>query len=107
MESNEKAEKIKEILEDKKALDVSILKIEGKSVIADYFVIATGTSSTHVKALADETEFKMEKLGIKSKGHEGRISNLWILIDYGDVIVHIFDKEARELYNLEELWNKK
>ncbi len=106
MESNEKAEKIKEILEDKKAIDVSILKIKGKSILADYFVVATGTSSTHVKALSDEIELKMEQMGIKLAGNEGKISNLWILLDYRDVIVHIFSKEARELYDLEGLWNK-
>ena len=106
MNSLEKANKIKEILESKKALNVQVLKIEGKTALTDYFVIATGTSSTHVKALADEVEVKMEEIGILPSGSEGKISNLWILIDYKDVIVHVFAKEARELYDLESLWNK-
>ena len=106
MNSLEKANKIKEILENKKALDVKILKVDGKTALTDYFVVATGTSSTHVKALADEVEAQMEKIDVLPLGIEGKISNLWILIDYKDVIVHIFDKEARELYDLEGLWNK-
>ncbi len=106
MESIEKANKIKEILENKKALDVTVLRIKDKTDFTDYFVIATGTSSTHVKALADEVEAKMEEIGILPAGVEGKISNLWILIDYKDIIVHVFAKEARELYDLEGLWNK-
>ncbi len=106
MTSLEKANKIKDILDSGKALEISVLKVKEKSVITDYFVIATGTSSTHVKALADEVEYQMEKEKILLKGSEGKISNSWILLDYNDVIVHIFSQEARDFYDLESLWSK-
>lgn len=100
MESKEKVAKIKEILKGKKALDFSILKIENESVLADYFIVATGINSEHVKILADEVELKMEELGMSLHACEGRASNLWVLLDYKDIVVHIFDREATELYNL-------
>ena len=106
MTSIEKAYKIKEILEEKKAIDTNILHVQDKFVIADYFVIATGTSSTHVKALADEVEFELKNLDVLPLSHEGKMSNSWVLLDCGDVIVHIFSKEARDFYDLEKLWNR-
>ncbi len=106
MNSLEKAYEIKKILESKKAVDMNILHVQDKSVIADYFVIATGTSSTHVKALSDEVESELKKVNIMPLGHEGKISNSWVLLDYGDVIVHIFSKEARDFYDIEKFWNK-
>ena len=80
-------------LSSKKGLDIQIIKIADVSVLADYMVIATGTSSTHVKALADEVEYKLDQAGIS-----------WILLDYIDVIVNVFDDEARDFYDLERLW---
>lgn len=74
------------------------------SAIADYFVIATGTSSTHVKALADEVEAQLDEAGISVSHVEGYRSNSWILLDYVDVVVHVFSDEAREYYDLERLW---
>ncbi len=106
MTSLEKAYKIKDILDSKKAVDINILHVQDKTVIADYFVIATGTNSTHVKALADEVEFELKKTDILPLSHEGKLSNSWVLIDYGDVIVHVFSKEARDFYELENLWNR-
>lgn len=106
MTSLEKAYKINEILDSKKAVDMNILHVQDKFVIADYFVIATGTSSTHVKSLADEVEFELKKMNVLPLSHEGKMSNSWVLLDYGDVIVHIFSKEARDFYDLEKLWNK-
>ena len=93
-------------LDDKKALGVSILKLPTHAVIADCFVVATGTSSTHIKSLADEVEFQLsEQVQIKPGHIEGFGNASWILLDYGTVIIHIFTKEAREFYNLERLWN--
>jgi len=75
-------------------------------VLADYFVICTGSSNTHVKSLADEVEYKTnELLGIQPNHIEGYSDNTWTLLDYGAVVVHIFTKEGREFYKLEKLWN--
>jgi ribosome-associated protein len=106
MTSLEKAYKIKDILDSKKAVEINILHVHDKSVISDYFVIATGTSSTHVKSLADEVESELEKLKVLPLSHAGKLSNSWVLLDYGDVIVHIFSQEARDFYDLEKLWSK-
>ena len=91
-------------LSSKKGLDIQIIKIADVSVLADYMVIATGTSSTHVKALADEVEYKLDQAGISVSHIEGYRSNSWILLDYIDVIVNVFDDEARDFYDLERLW---
>lgn len=104
MNSQEKANKIKEILENKKALDIEVLKVEEKTTLAEYFVIATGTSITHIRSLAGEVEDKMEKLNIAAKNFEGRMSDSWMVLDYGSVIVNIFSPEAREYYELDKLW---
>lgn len=94
----------KEALDAKKALDISVLEVGGKTVLADYFVIATGTSGTHVNALADEVEFQLkDQLSISPQHIEGKEN--WILMDYGYLIVHIFTEESRKFYNLEKLWN--
>lgn len=92
------------ILSNKKARDVSVLKIGEISSLADYMVIATGNNSTHVKSLADELEFQLKGLGVNVDHIEGHRSDSWILLDYTDVIVHIFSDEAREYYNLDHLW---
>lgn len=96
---------IKTILDDKKAVDIESIEIAQKTILADYFVIASGTSTTHVKALADEIAFQLkEKLALLPKRIEGESTARWILMDYGDVIVHIFHPEEREFYSLEKLW---
>lgn len=101
----ELAEVIKKVLEDKKGIDPELLEVGKHTIIADYFVICTGTSNTHVKALANEVEFKInELLGINPTHIEGFSDNTWTLMDYGSVIVHIFTKEGREFYKLEKLW---
>ena len=87
-----------------KGLDVKLIKISDISSIADYFVIANGTSNTHVKALADEVEFRLDNAGVSVSHIEGYRSDSWILLDYVDVVVHVFSEEAREYYNLERLW---
>lgn len=92
------------VLDSKKALNIKLIKIQDVSSIADYFVIATGTSSTHVKALADEVEAQLDEAGISVSHIEGYRSNSWVLLDYVDVIVHVFSDEARKYYDLERLW---
>lgn len=91
-------------ISSKKGLDIQVIEIGDISVLADYMVIATGTSSTHVKALADEVEYKLDEAGISVSHIEGYRSNSWILLDYVDVIVNVFSDEAREFYDLDRLW---
>lgn len=91
-------------ISSKKGLNIKLIEIGDISSLADYMVIATGTSSTHVKAIADEIEYQLDEAGISVSHIEGYRSNSWILLDYVDVIVHIFSDEAREFYDLERLW---
>ncbi|NLB82076.1 MAG: ribosome silencing factor [Clostridiaceae bacterium] len=103
--SFETAKKIVKILDDKKAQDITVIDIQKVSQLADYFVICSGTSSTHVKALADEVEYKVGDRGSDIAYHkEGYGGATWVLLDYRDVIVHIFHGETRDFYNLEHLW---
>ena len=104
LESIELVEKIKQILEDKKAKDIIIINITQITVMADYFIICTGTSNTHIRALADEVEAKLELDGRFKLRKEGYDSLRWVLLDYGDVVLHVFHEEDREFYNLERLW---
>ena len=104
--SKELAEAIYEILDNKKARDLKILHVENKTVIADYFVLCTGNSSTQVKSLADEVEYKTSLRGKAPTNVEGRGNVSWIVADFDNVIVHIFSREAREFYNLDKLYNE-
>ena len=104
IETREKVYKIYRILDDKKASDIKILYIGELTTIADYFIIATGTSSTHVQALAEEVEKKLGEEGVLVDHVEKDFASEWILIDYEDVVVHIFQPETREFYSLERLW---
>ncbi|MGN0635238.1 MAG: ribosome silencing factor [Acutalibacteraceae bacterium] len=103
MTPKELALKAAEILDKKKAEDIKAIEVTEQTIVADYFVIATGTSSTHVKALADEVEYELSQLGVQNGHIEGRATG-WVLLDYGAVLIHVFDKESREYYNLERLW---
>ena len=104
MTTLQQAKETAKILSDKKAKDIKVIEISDVSVIADYMVIATGNSSTQVKALADEVETQLDDMGISVSHIEGYRSNSWILLDYIDIIVHVFSNEAREYYDLERLW---
>jgi ribosome-associated protein len=88
----------------KKAIDVTILEVSDLTVIADYFVICSGESTTQVKAVASFIEEELARRRLKPLGIEGAAYSHWILLDYGDVIVHVFEKETRAYYNLEKLW---
>ncbi len=91
-------------LEEKKAENIRIINIEEVSVIADYFLIASGTNRNQVLALADEVEEKLGRAGYEKKQSEGYQTANWILLDYGDIIIHIFDRENRLFYDLERIW---
>ena len=104
MNSLQEAREIAKILSEHKGLDINVIKIDDISVLADYMVIATGNSSTHVKALADEVEYQLDKAGVSVSHIEGYRSNSWILLDYIDVLVNVFSEEAREFYDLDRLW---
>ena len=91
-------------LDEKKGMDIRLLKIDRVSTLADYFLICTGTSNTHVKTLCDYAEYTLENLGESMLGREGHRGNSWELLDYGTIVVHVFTTEAREFYALERLW---
>jgi len=104
-------EKAKEIallaakaLDEKKAKDIKIIFVNEQTIIADYFVIAQGSSRTQVNALADEVEYKLGLEGIEPTKIEGRGQGTWVLLDYDSVLVHVFNPQSREYYNLEKLW---
>ena len=91
-------------LDSKKGMDIKLLKIDKVSSLADYFLICTGTSNTHVKTLCDYAEYSMDQLGEPMLGREGHRGNSWELLDYGSVVIHVFTDEARKFYDLERLW---
>ena len=93
------------ILDEKKAEDIRVIGIRDLTIIADYFIIANGISTTHTKALADELEFKLKEQGIEPRQIQGNNGGGWIVMDYSDIVIHIFYKETREFYNLERLWS--
>lgn len=103
---NELLQKIIKILDNKKALDIKHMEIKDVTTLADYFVITSGTSSTHIKSLADNVEYELKQDGIYPNKIEGYETGTWILMDYGDVVVHIFTEQERANYNIEELWDE-
>ncbi len=92
-------------LDSKKAEDIQLIGIRDLTIVADYFVIANGTSNTQTKALADEVEYQMKLKGVEPIRTEGYQGATWIILDYGDIVVHVFYKETRQYYNLERLWS--
>ena len=98
------AYEVTKALDAKKGLDIKLLKIDRVSSLADYFLICTGTSNTHVKTLCDFAEYTLEELGEKMLGREGHRGNTWELLDYGTIVIHVFTDEARKFYDLERLW---
>ena len=102
--SKERAKIAVAALEEKKAKDIKILDISGVSVLADYFIIASGSNRNQVQAMADEAQEKLYKAGYEAKQVEGYQTANWILMDYNDIIVHIFSDESRTFYDLERIW---
>ena len=93
-----------EALEDKKAEDISVIDISEVSVIADYFIIAGGSNPSQIQALSDSVEEKLGRAGCPVRQIEGYDTANWVLLDFGDIIVHVFDRENRLLYDLERIW---
>ncbi len=102
--AKEVAYEVTKALDSKKGMDIKLLKISDVSSLADYFLICTGTSSTHVKTLCDYAEYTLEQLEEPMLGREGHRGNSWELLDFGSIVVHVFTEEAREFYSLERLW---
>ena len=103
-QSKEMARIAYDALSDKKGEDIKIIDITGVSVLADYFIIANGNSDSQVNALVDNVEEELHKAGYHIKQREGRANSSWILLDFGDIIVHVFDRENRLFYDLERIW---
>lgn len=93
------------VLNNKKAKELACIEITELSSLADYFILATATSNIHVRALAEEVEDTLSKLGLEPAHIEGRATD-WILLDYSDVVIHIFGKKSREFYSLDHMWNE-
>ena len=102
--AKEVAYEVTKALDSKKGKDIKLLRINDVSSLADYFLICTGTSNTHVKTLCDFAEYTLEELGEKMLGREGHRGNTWELLDYGSIVIHVFTDEARKFYDLERLW---
>ena len=101
----ERIETIVKALDSKRAEDIQVIGLRGLTILGDYFVIANGTSTTHTKTLAEEVEYQLSEAGEKPARREGRGNgSSWIVLDYSDIIVHVFYKEARDFYQLERLW---
>ncbi|MHB9035177.1 MAG: ribosome silencing factor [Armatimonadota bacterium] len=104
IETQEKLDIVRRILDEKKAENVEILDVSNRTLMADYFVVCNGTSNTHIKAIADGLIVDGKQVGLRKDHAEGYAQAKWILVDYGDIIVHIFAAEEREYYDLESLW---
>jgi ribosome-associated protein len=105
MDSRKLALLCRELAENKKAEDIVILDLRKLSSITDYFVICTGTSEPHLRAIVNEVQEHLEEdQQISPRGTDGKVNTSWVVLDYFDVIVHVMRKDVRELYNLEDLW---
>jgi len=91
-------------MEDKKGLDITVLDLSSVSDITDHFIICSGTNRSQIQALSDGVEEALAKKGLHHKGIEGYDTANWILLDYGDFVVHVFDKDSRSMYDLERVW---
>lgn len=105
MDSLELAREAARYLDQKKAQDVKVLQIKEISTLGDYFVVASGSSTTQVRAMADEVEFQLKQKEVTPKSVEGYQSGGWVVLDYYDVIIHLFCEDRRQFYSLERLWN--
>ena len=104
LSAKEKALRAQTALSDKRAVDPVVLDMREITLITDYFIICHGTSNVHIRALGDAVVEALKEYGVRPYGVEGRDEGRWVLLDYGDVIVHIFAEEEREFYALERLW---
>ena len=103
--SKEMAKIIYQALSDKKGEDIRVINISNISTVSDYFIITHGNTDSQVNALVENVEEKMDQAGFSLKQREGKQHSSWVLLDYGDVVLHVFDKENRGFYALEKIWN--
>ena len=104
MTAEEQAKLVAKALEDRKGTEVKVYDVRGKSPLADFFVVATGAAAPHLKALVSESQYAMKEAGVMSYRTSGDPESGWIVVDYIDVVVHVFSPEARAYYALEKLW---
>jgi len=105
MQTTELLKKVTQVLEDMKARDISVIDVSGMTSITDSMIVASGTSDRHVKAIADELVEKMKASGARPLGVEGADQGDWVLVDLGDIVVHLMLPRVRDFYNLEKLWS--
>ena len=105
MTANEKSQAVVRALEDKKASNIEVIDVKERTSLSEYFVIASCQSTVQVRACADEVEEQLEKEGIYVRHKEGYSTGSWVLMDYGDVVVHVMQQEMREFYGIERLWD--
>ncbi len=103
-EPREMADIAVKALEEKKAIDIKVIDISHISTLADYFIIASGSNRSQVQAMADAVDEALDKTGVHARSTEGYQNANWILLDYGDIVVHLFDEENRLFYDLERIW---
>jgi ribosome-associated protein len=106
LDSDEKLAVIRDAMEEMKAIDVSVLPVSEKTQMTDYMVVCSGTSNIHIRSIADKIIERLKERGIKGIRREGYNEARWVLMDFGDVVAHVFDAEDREFYRLEEFWEK-
>ncbi len=106
IETEQKLEIIKVILAEKKADDVEVIDVQNRTLLADFFVVCSGTSNTHIKAVTDGLIIDGKARGVRKEHVEGYKEGRWVLVDYGDIVVHVFAKEEREDYDIESLWKE-
>ena len=106
MESEQKVEVIREAMDELKALDINVLPVSEKTQMTDYMVICSGTSNIHIRAIADRILERLKEHEIRGIRREGYNEARWILMDFGDVVAHVFDPEDREFYGLEKFWQR-
>lgn len=99
------AKEIARILDSKRGKNIRVLRVDDKTVLADYFVLCTANSSTHIRSLINEVEYRLALRGVTAQNVEGRDNHTWVIGDYAQVLVHIFSREAREFYNLDKLYS--
>lgn len=105
MTANEKSQAVVKALEDKKASNIEVIDVKERTSLSEYFVIASCQSTVQVRACADEVEEQLEKAGENVRHKEGYSTGSWVLMDYGDVVVHVMQQEIREFYGIERLWD--
>lgn len=104
MDSKEKVEIIRQAMDELKALDITVLEVSDKTQMTDYMIICSGTSNIHIRAITDRIVETMKEHDIKGVRREGYNEARWVLMDFGDVVAHVFDPEDRQFYALEEFW---